>query len=321
MFVTAGVILGLVVATLAILIFAGRDRGTIVPAVNSVARIDSATRSFAVALQVGRDPVGVASGLGAIWVINEADQTIQSIDPTTGEGDPATAVPSGNPSGVAVGEGRLWIASEFGAGFSVGVPQAGGLRISPVHEEWAGISEIALGGGWVWLTYPVRGEVVRLDPATPSQAGEPIIVEGSPTSIVVGGDTPSVWVADELDERVLRIDPETSQYERFDIPGGPVGLAVGAGSVWVTSQRSDTVTRLDSSGHTQVTIPVGDACDGPTAISFGDEGVWIACSLSSAVVRLDPAANEVTDSLSVMGSPTAITRDEDGDVWVTVGRF
>ena len=55
-----------------------------------------------------------------------------------------------------------------------------------------------------------------------------------------------VWVSAPLDDRVLRIDPETNTITATIPTGrGTSGVAAGAGSVWVTSTIDGTVSRID----------------------------------------------------------------------------
>ena len=63
-------------------------------------------------------------------------------------------------------------------------------------------------------------------------------------AIAVGAG--GVWVADSLDDAVVRIDPNTRAVTTT-IPVGrhPAGIAVGAGSVWVANSGDGTVTRID----------------------------------------------------------------------------
>jgi serine/threonine-protein kinase len=56
-----------------------------------------------------------------------------------------------------------------------------------------------------------------------------------------------LWVVNEGGNSVSRIDPKAGKVVGSPIRVGktPVGIAAGAGSVWVTNNASDTVTRID----------------------------------------------------------------------------
>jgi YVTN family beta-propeller protein len=55
-----------------------------------------------------------------------------------------------------------------------------------------------------------------------------------------------VWVANQGDDTVNRIDPTTGNVTRTVPVGGlPDGIAVGPGAVWVANGQDGTVTRID----------------------------------------------------------------------------
>jgi len=93
-----------------------------------------------------------------------------------------------------------------------------------------------------------------------------------------------------------------------------VGIAVGAGAVWVTNQLGDSVSRIDPATNRVVeTITVGR---GPVGIAVGLGAVWVANSLDGTVSRIDPRANEVVDTTKIGGAPGYVTVGP-GAVWVT----
>jgi YVTN family beta-propeller protein len=101
------------------------------------------------------------------------------------------------------------------------------------------------------------------------------------------------------------------------IPTGALGLgiAVGAGSVWVTDESSASVVRVDRrSGGVVRTVNVGN---GPTGIAFGAGSVWVANSLDGTVSRIDPATNTVTGMIPVGEGPDGVVAESDA-VWVSV---
>ena len=94
----------------------------------------------------------------------------------------------------------------------------------------------------------------------------------APTGIAVGGG--GVWVADSLDDAVVRIDPDTrSPTAKIAVGQSPAGVAYGAGSVWVANSGDGTVTRINPrDGKVQATIPVGGS---PQAITIADGKAWV----------------------------------------------
>ena len=93
----------------------------------------------------------------------------------------------------------------------------------------------------------------------------------------------------------------------------PSDVAVGAGSVWVSSTEGHTVARVDpETGGVRQTIQVGSGASG---IAADDRAVWVANSLDGTVSRVDPRANKVVQTIPVGSAPVAIALGR-GAVWV-----
>ena len=97
------------------------------------------------------------------------------------------------------------------------------------------------------------------------------------------------------------------------LPASPTDIAVGAGSVWVTSADGHTVSRVDpDSGRVQQTIRVGSGASG---VAADDRAVWVANSLDGTVSRIDPRTDTVVQTIAVGSAPVAIALAR-GAVWV-----
>jgi YVTN family beta-propeller protein len=97
------------------------------------------------------------------------------------------------------------------------------------------------------------------------------------------------------------------------LPASPTDIAVGAGSIWVTSADGHTVSRIDpDTGRVQQTIRVGSGASG---VAADDRGVWVANSLDGTVSRIDPRTDTVVQTIPVGSGPVAIALDR-GAVWV-----
>ena len=115
---------------MAVLAARGGDASPIVPAPNTVSRLDESTGAFVASAPVGAAPNGVAVGGGSVWVINSADQTLSQVDPRTDAVRPGKAV-GGPPTCIAYGAGRLWIS----AGFSLGGGRGGVEAVDPADAS------------------------------------------------------------------------------------------------------------------------------------------------------------------------------------------
>jgi serine/threonine-protein kinase len=327
--VAAAVALVAILAVLvAVLLSGGDGGGAIVPPANSVARIDASAAGFTTAVRVGEDPNGVAIAEdGEVWVINQGDSTVNRIDPGTGEVTPAKST-LGIPTGIAAGEGAVWITNGFGSQSGTQV-----VRVDPADDsvEVAFPSDnakaIVIAFGSIWLADADRDRVLRYDPRDLS--AEPTVIRvdddevtgsSAPRSIAVGsGDAEGIWVANELGDTVVRIDPETNEVaDRIQVEG-PTAVAADGSGVWVTSEANDRVHQFDPVGGRALrTYEQADGIpDGPTTIVIGASGVWIGSDLASTVARIDPETNEV-DRLPLGGITGGMAVDGNGDVWVTV---
>jgi len=98
------------------------------------------------------------------------------------------------------------------------------------------------------------------------------------------------------------------------VRGSPSDVAVGAGSIWVTSTDEHIVSRVDpDTGEVRQTIPVGSGASG---IAADNRAVWVANSLDGTVSRIDPRTNGVVQKLNAGSGPAAIALAP-GAIWVT----
>ncbi|MGA2927152.1 MAG: protein kinase [Solirubrobacteraceae bacterium] len=107
-----------------------------------------------------------------------------------------------------------------------------------------------------------------------------------PTAIAVGQG--GVWVANNTDGTVSRIDPGTGKVAGNPIAVGnsPDAIAVGQGGVWVANNSDGTVSRIDP-GTGKVAgnaIAVGNS---PDAIAVAQGAVWVANANDNTVSRID----------------------------------
>jgi YVTN family beta-propeller protein len=181
-----------------------------------------------------KDPSGVATGFGAVWVLHPSAGIVEKLDPATNERLSTARVP--NATAAAIGEGAVWVTNVIDDVVFRIDPETGKVvaRI-PVPGAANGI---AVGNGSVWVTNSTDGTVVRIDPAT--NAGVATIAVGErPKGLAVGAG--AVWVANSKDGTVSRIDPTTNRVTTT-IPvgtceeGGPAGVAVADDGVWVVNQ-------------------------------------------------------------------------------------
>jgi ABC-type branched-subunit amino acid transport system substrate-binding protein len=320
----AGLLLLAAVIGAVILAVTGGDDG-VEPLGNGIAAIDPANGSVSSFVESREPPGNVAVGEGAVWMLNNEEESVSRIDPETSEVT-STIDTEGVPSELAAGAGALWVGNAGGrerTNATVSVtridpesPQVRHTTRLPGNEgvfPVAGAPRIAVGAGAVWAANP-NGSVSRIDP----QSGRIVatIETPSPVWTIAAGDE-GVWVLGAKGApAVTRIDPRTNRVGQTIRIGSPSaeGVAVGAGSVWVTAADPGLVWRIEP-GRPPVlrTIDVGR---GVTFVAFGDGAAWTGNYVDGMVARIDPRTNAVSARTSV-GAPQALAAGA-GAAWVSV---
>jgi class 3 adenylate cyclase/streptogramin lyase len=289
--------------------------GPVIPAVDEVGRLPAGGTSFDLAVGVGQRPTGIAVADGVVWISNAADETLSTIDASSGEriADPAIG---GRPTGIAVGGGSAWVTTAFGLASG----EAGSIvrfdrqyRVADRIDVGSGVGAIAYGAGVLWVADRLADAVVRVVPETGS-LDPPIAVGRAPNAVAVGAG--GIWVTSQLDRTVWRVDPDTAAATPIAIVGAPSAVAAEDAAVWVTSEVDDSVTRLDPTTSSVVTSLTG--LDGARGIALAPDGIWVALSGSRELVRIDRQTTEITARQAVGGVPDGVAVDEAGAVWVTV---
>jgi len=221
------------------------------------------------------------------------------------------------PTGIAVGFGAVWVANGYLGTVSRVAPQYTGVKdIRPPYAPLGGArhtGSIAVGAGSVWVAFG-DASVSRIDPK--SRVVTATTFAGNTPSAIAYGNG-SVWIANEADSRVTRINPITngpSYGPGISVGRRPSGVTVGAGAVWVTDTGDDSVSRIPPGPGSSTSFSVGKA---PEGIDYGAGSVWVANSGDGTVSRIDPTTSRVVATIRVGNSPRGIAVS-DGKVWVTV---
>ena len=128
------------------------------------------------------------------------------------------------------------------------------------------------------------------------------------------------------DFELVRINPETNQIaaevpiEESAIQGGASGVAVGGGSVWVTSVNGKLLRVDPATNKVVATLPIGDYSFG---VEASEDAVWATsevnvnnyASYTHRITRVNPASGRVVGSVDVKNvSGLALSG---GEAWVT----
>ena len=294
------------------------------PVGNGIAAIDADGR-LASFTEIGTAPSNIAVGEGSAWMLNTEADTISRIDPRTG--DVVKVFRAGaRPSDLAVGAGALWVGSR-GTGWpnvtarlsrvdpesgaitrTVRLPAGTGDGTGPPST---GYPRVAVGAGAVWASNPDE-TVSRIDPATGRLVAR--IDVGVPQSAIAAG-AEGVWFLNWENRAVTSIDPSTNQVGEEIVLDSPFlqAIAVGAGSVWVTSPQDGRLWRIEpgrSSTARSIQLEVGAGY-----LAFGDGAAWVANYRTGIVSRIDPRTNAVTARVQVGASQALVAGA--GAAWVS----
>ncbi len=198
----------------------------------------------------------------------------------------ATIPIDGNPTGIAVGEGAVWVVHA--------------RQTFPPPEK----GEVA--------QEPVPGELSRIDPAT-NQVTQRIEVGGDPMDVITGFG--AVWVIDRGEPRMVRVDPNSGSVTPIPLPTPIEAAAAADGSIWASAFEDERVFRIDpATGEVLAAVAVGSK--GYKYIVPVDGQLYVG--ESHRLVRIDPSTDQVVASVEILPNgveSVASLAAADGAMW------
>ncbi len=235
----------------------------------------------------------------------------------------------GEPRGIAVGEGAIWVARHGDDKVN---------RIDPATGEQERVStsapdpdRIVAGEGAVWVTIADGTQLVRIDPRTrKTTASHPVAVDGRRAEDCTGCPNPgmeigedALWVGSTREGRISKRDLHSGAEDaRYELPSGYSGaLSVNGGAVWAVGYDDDGpdddgtprgawLVRIDAkTGNVGDPIPVGTSISTGVAAS-GDRAVWITATADTkdVLTLFDPAKEDELDHINF--EPETITGED-----------
>jgi streptogramin lyase len=96
-----------------------------------------------------------------------------------------------------------------------------------------------------------------------------------------------VWVTNNGDDTVTRIDGGSLNTGQIPTSRGPKGIAVGAGAIWVVNSIASTLTRIDPQTQRPATRDI-DVAMNPYGVDTLDKDVWVTSPNAQQVERVTP---------------------------------
>jgi hypothetical protein len=297
---------------------------------NVVAVIDPSSQRVVDNVPVGHSPTIVHSGFGGAWVLNKGDGTLTRIDERTRQ-VVATMPLDVAASDMSIGLGGVWLVGRTRRDRTRPLEYASLERVDPATDAvdrrigtGTGAFVIAAAGRALWSTGLLPGHVrgaARSDPVTGALRPVEIEIYGD---LIAANDSAAYWVGSAA-SRVARVSTRTglltdslplatnASLAAGHVPPNPTAVALGAGSLWISTVEG-SLLRVDSGLDGIVgTIPI---CPNALAVTYGEGAVWVACG-DGTVVRVDPRTNEAGQPIHVGGLPRGIAAGG-GAVWVTL---
>ncbi len=251
---------------------------------DSITRIDPVANTIVETIAVGKKPCsGLAAGFGGLWVPNCGDPSVSRLDLKTGKVIDTLPLSIGNSEGgLATGAGSLWMMTDA-VGTLARIDPATNKVVAEIYVA-PGSFAVAFGEGAVWVTSTDKNLVTRVNPHS-NVVEKTIAVGPAPRFLAVGEG--SAWTVNQGDGTISRIDAKTNKVTATiaaGIPGPGGEIAVGEGSVWVTSFEYP-ITRIDPTTNKVVQQFYGEGGD---AIRVGHGSVWLSNLRQANVWRLDP---------------------------------
>lgn len=257
---------------------------------DSLTRIDPKTNKIVDTIAVGKGPcAGLALGFGSVWTPNCGDQTLARVDIKTGK--VTAAIPTGigdSEATIAASADSIWLLTDA-KGTVARFDPATNKVVAEIYVA-PGSYAAAFGEDAIWITSTEKNLVTRVDPHT-NLVVEIIPVGPAPRFLATGEG--SVWTLNQGDGSVSRIDPKTNKVVatiEVGVPGEGGDIAVGEGSVWVTSFEFP-LSRIDPATNKVVQQFVGQGGD---AVRVGLGSVWLADLKGQQLWRIDPRRIEAT---------------------------
>jgi DNA-binding SARP family transcriptional activator/DNA-binding beta-propeller fold protein YncE len=247
----------------------------------TLSEIDVKSHKVVQTIGIGAQASDVVEASGGVWVATGLDNSLVRVDARSGGvlgSLPLSRELASSAHAVTAGRGAIWVTSGdrlFEIDPRSGAVLAGGRPLGCCYELY----DVAVDEHAVWLV-DLSEHVTRLSPASVRRTGS-ISLGVIPTTVATGFG--SVWAAapESTGGRVAlwRLDPQTVRVTQT-IPVGrgnayleTLGLAVGAGSIWLTKYDEGTLFRIDpTSGTVEATIHIGGH---PRGIAVGAGRVWV----------------------------------------------
>jgi hypothetical protein len=257
----------------------------------TISLVDVTERSLVRTFGIPATPAGIAAASDGLWVGDSANPSVLKLDTETARVVEKISTPplevvsawrtrEGDPfldaGQMILTERALWFLSGHATLTRIDA-RRGKVEARIRHEgiPGAGPAYVAADAEAVWVYAPAGATLTRIDPETNEVVSSTELEASGPMAAGFG----SVWVADSANNQVFQLAPGSvtgstapSVVRSVAVGGLPVGVAAGAGALWV-AVADGIVAKVDPlSGDVTDRIMVGGNLGG---IYADEDTVWV----------------------------------------------
>ncbi len=176
-----------------------------------------------------------------LWVTAYTEPRVAKVSISRGRVIDRFSTPGGvGTSGVAVGDGSVWVAQQEGAPLLRLDPESGHVQHS--FDDIPFPNGVTYGDDAVWVTSGAS-KLFRIDPATNTLTSADLPLGVTTQYVAAGGGYG--WNTDESKGVVYQVDSDGLLVDTFHTGEGARAVSFGDGTVWVGNQDVGTVTGID----------------------------------------------------------------------------
>ncbi len=252
----------------------------------------------------------IAQGDGASFVTDDQRDLLLRFSPGTGKIEQSVRL-AGRPDAMIFTGGDLWIAESVNNVVVEVDPHT--LHVVQAVNVPDGPSSLAVLDGDVWVASLLANEVTPIHVQT-GVLGTPVQVLAGAVRLSSGFNALWVTGTDDLMTRIVPApgDDGPPAQRPVMVGQGPIGIATGAGFVWVANSQAGTVSQIDP--NTMQVVNTLAAGDDPLAVAVTpDNRVYVGFGTAGTLRVVSPAPE--SKALNLKGAPRALLPVGTG-VWV-----
>ena len=255
----------------------------------TISLVDLNSRRVVRTFGVAATTAGLAAGPDRAWVGDSVDPAVLELTTASGRVTatiPAPPIPTNagvnaeeglprlDAGALATGAGALWFLSGDATLTRID-PEEDRVVARVRHKGVPGAAPayVATDGDAVWV-YAWGSDLTRVDPGTNTVVSSMKLEASGPLAAGLG----SVWIVDNASSQIWQVDPGSptgrsapSIVRSIPLSGVPLGVAVGAGAVWVATAEGD-VSRIEPTSGRVTTIQLDATL---ASIDATDDAVFV----------------------------------------------